>query len=156
MIFFASVAHLASTWPPAPRVWAVSSRRCPATCWSCAWVGLAILTMLNLVGIAESAKALTLPTIVFFRGIVAIIGMGLARDHPVKTIGHDLGAIHTTEALGLVVVPKAFAAACSALTGVEAIANGVPAFHNPAVKRAQRAELGPGCPARRDAAGWRC
>src|SRR5499427_7512551 len=103
-------------------------------------IGLAVLTVLNLIGIAESAKVLMLPTIVFVIAIAATIGVGLARDHPVKTIGQDLGPIHATEALGIVVLLKAFAAGCSALTGVEAIANGVPQFREPRVKRAKRTE----------------
>ncbi len=58
-----------------------------------------------------------------------------------STIGQSLGPIHATESLGLVLILKAFAAGCSALTGVEAIANGVPAFRAPAVKRAQHTEV---------------
>lgn len=64
-------------------------------------------------------------------GIAALSLDALARSHPVKTIGHDLGPIHATEALGIIVLLKAFAAGCSALTGVEAIANGVPQFRTP-------------------------
>ena len=51
------------------------------------------------------------------------------------------GPIHATEALGVVVILKAFSAGCSSLTGVEAIANAVPAFRTPAVKRAQHCEI---------------
>lgn len=107
-------------------------------------IGLAVLTALNLVGIAESAKALMAPTLLFIVAIFATIGVGLARSHPVATIGHDLGTIQPTEALGVILILKAFAAGCSALTGVEAIANGVPAFRPPAVKRAQHTEVGLG------------
>lgn len=109
-----------------------------------ALIGLVALTALNLVGIAESAKALMAPTILFIVAIGATIVLGLVRSHPVATIGHDLGTIHPTEALGVVLILKAFAAGCSALTGVEAIANGVPAFRAPAVKRAQHTEVGLG------------
>jgi len=107
-------------------------------------IGLAVLTALNLVGIAESAKALMAPTLVFILAIFATIILGLARTHPDDTIGRNLGTIHPSEALGIVLILKAFAAGCSALTGVEAIANGVPAFRAPAVKRAQRTEVGLG------------
>ena len=103
--------------------------------------GLAALTIINLIGIAESAKVLMGPTVLFITGIVAIIVVGLIRPHPVATIGSDLGSIHATEALSLVVILKAFAAGCSSLTGVEAIANAVPAFRTPRVKRAQRCEV---------------
>jgi amino acid transporter len=106
-------------------------------------IGLVILTALNLIGVAESAKALMLPALIFLVGIFAVIGFGLARSSPVATIGQSI-AIGPTEALGVVLLLKAFAAGCSALTGVEAIANGVPAFRTPAVKRAQHTELGLG------------
>ena len=104
-------------------------------------IGLMILTALNLIGIAESAKALMPPTVVFITCILAVIVLGLAHPHPVAVIGRDLGPSHPTEALGILVILKAFAAGCSALTGVEAIANGVPAFRAPAVKRAQHTEV---------------
>ncbi|MDX6256982.1 MAG: hypothetical protein QOJ11_3316 [Frankiales bacterium] len=104
-------------------------------------IGLAVLTVLNLIGIAESARVLMLPTVVFIAAILAIIVVGLIRSHPVDSIGVGLGPIHTSEAVGVVLILKAFAAGCSALTGVEAIANGVPAFKAPAAERAQRTEL---------------
>jgi amino acid transporter len=103
--------------------------------------GLAVLTVINLVGIAESAKVLMGPTLVFIVGIFAIIVVGFFQPHPVAVIGDDLGPIHATEALGIVVILKAFSAGCSSLTGVEAIANAVPAFRSPAVKRAQHTEV---------------
>jgi amino acid transporter len=103
--------------------------------------GLAVIFVINLIGIAESAKVLMGPTLLFVAGIFAIIVAGFFEPHPVAVIGDDLGPIHATEALGLVVILKAFSAGCSSLTGVEAIANAVPAFRSPAVKRAQHTEI---------------
>jgi amino acid transporter len=103
-------------------------------------IGLALLTALNFAGIGESAKALMLPTVVFTVSIFAIIVLGLAHPHPVATIGTPM-PVQPVEALGVVLVLKAFAAGCSALTGVEAIANGVPAFRSPSVRRAQHTEV---------------
>lgn len=60
---------------------------------------------------------------------------------PVAVIGKELGPVEPVSALGIVLVLKAFAAGCSSLTGVEAIANGVPAFKNPAITRAQNTEV---------------
>jgi amino acid transporter len=60
--------------------------------------------------------------------------------HSGTTIGSPLD-LHATEALGVVLVLKAFAGGCSAVTGVEAIANGVPSFREPRVPRAQRTEI---------------
>ena len=102
---------------------------------------LAVLTIVNLIGIAESAKVLMAPTLVFIVGILATVVVGFVRPHPVAVIGSDLGRIHATEALGVVLILKAFSAGCSALTGVEAIANAVPAFRAPQVKRAQNTEV---------------
>jgi amino acid transporter len=95
-------------------------------------------------GITESAKLLMLPTAVFIVSILAVIVVGPFHPRPVAVIGTPLGPVHATEALGLLVVLKAFAAGCSAVTGVEAIANGVPAFREPRIRTAQRTEIGLG------------
>ena len=105
--------------------------------------GLVLLTALNLFGIAESARVLMLPTVVFIVSIMGVIVLGLVNWHPATKIGTPL-SLHATEALGVVLVLKAFAGGCSAVTGVEAIANGVPAFREPRVQRAQRTEIGLG------------
>jgi amino acid transporter len=104
-------------------------------------VGLALLTAVNMFGIAESAKLLMLPTAVFIVSILAVIIVGPFHAHPVARIGTSLGPIRATTALGIVVILKAFASGCSAVTGVEAIANGVPAFRKPRVRAAQRTEI---------------
>ena len=103
-------------------------------------VGLVLLTAVNLWGIAESARFLMLPMVVFLAAIFGVIITGLVRSHPAALVG-TAEPVHITEALGVILVLKAFAAGCSALTGIEAIANGVPAFREPRVRRAQRTEL---------------
>ena len=103
-------------------------------------VGLALLTTLNMFGIAESARFLMLPTLVFILSIFAVIIVGALRAHPVAVIGSPQ-AFKATTALGLVLLLKAFASGCSAVTGVEAISNGVPAFKGPRVRNAQRTEI---------------
>ncbi len=104
---------------------------------------LAIITALNLRGLGEGARAFLLPTMVFIVGLLAIIFIGLV--HPLGTgtpqTGSSLVATHGLETVGLLLVLKAFSAGCSALTGVEAIANGVPLFKVPRVARAKRTEL---------------
>ncbi|WP_329320523.1 APC family permease [Streptomyces sp. NBC_01262] len=102
--------------------------------------GLALLTAVNLRGITESARVLMLPTVLFIVSILGIIVIGLLRAHPAAVVG-TAQPVHATEALGVLLILKAFSAGCSALTGVEAIANGVPTFREPRVKRAQRTEL---------------
>lgn len=104
-------------------------------------IGLALLTAVNMVGITESARLLMAPTLVFVVSMLAVIAVGAFHSHPVASIGTSLGPIHATTALGVVLVLRAFAAGCSAVTGVEAIANGVPAFRKPRVRRAQETEI---------------
>jgi amino acid transporter len=102
--------------------------------------GLALLTLVNMFGISESAKLLMFPTALFILSVLAAIAIGVFRPHPVAQIGRAL-PLAPTEALGVVLILKAFAAGCSAVTGVEAIANGVPAFREPRVKTAQGTEI---------------
>ncbi|MER6442023.1 MULTISPECIES: APC family permease [unclassified Streptomyces] len=103
-------------------------------------IGLALLTAVNLRGVADSARVLMLPTALFVASILGIVVLGLLRGHPVAVVGTEQ-PVHATEALGVLLLLKAFSSGCSALTGVEAIANGVPSFRDPRVKRAQRTEL---------------
>jgi amino acid transporter len=103
-------------------------------------IGLVVLTTVNMFGISESARFLMLPAAVFIISIAAVVVVGLLRSHPVARIGSPL-PIHATTALGIVLLLKAFAAGCSALTGIEAIANGVPAFREPKARTAQRTEI---------------
>jgi amino acid transporter len=100
---------------------------------------LAIITGLNLWGVAESAKVFMVPTLAFIAAIAAVIIGGLIRAHPAVPLDHHLGA--STEAVGILLVLKAFASGCSALTGVEAIANAVPEFREPRARRAQHTEV---------------
>ncbi|MGO9029157.1 MAG: APC family permease [Acidimicrobiales bacterium] len=109
-------------------------------------IGLGILlliTALNLRGLGEGARAFLIPTLLFIVGLLAIIAIGLV--HPLglhtQQTGRSLVASHTVEAITALLVLKAFSAGCSALTGVEAIANGVPLFRVPRVVRAKRTEL---------------
>ena len=101
---------------------------------------LLILTAVNMFGITESARFLMPPAAVFLVSIVALLIISPFHPHPVAMVG-TAEPIHATEAVGLVLLLKAFAAGCSAVTGVEAIANGVPAFRKPRVRTAQRTEI---------------
>jgi amino acid transporter len=104
---------------------------------------LAVITVLNLRGQGEAARAFLLPTVVFIVGLFVIIAVGLV--HPlalhVTQPGRSVLATHTLEAVNVLLVLKAFSAGCSALTGVEAVANGVPLFKPPQVVQAKRTEL---------------
>jgi amino acid transporter len=105
---------------------------------------LLLITALNLRGLGESARAFLVPTFVFIIGLLAVIAIGLV--HPLgspaaASTGRSLVATHDLETVSVFLVLKAFSAGCSALTGVEAIANGVPLFKEPRAIRAKRTEL---------------
>jgi amino acid transporter len=110
-------------------------------------VGLiALLVAANLRGVRESGKTFAVPTYLFIGGIVVMIVTGLLRDYvlndPVVAESSTYG-IHPASGYGQVTglaliffALRAFASGCTALTGVEAIANGVPAFRPPKSKNA--------------------
>jgi amino acid transporter len=112
-----------------------------ARVWLCLAV-LALITGLNLWGVAESAKIFTVPTLLFILSMLVVIVGGLIRANPAVTLNHQFGS--STEAVGILLLLKAFASGCSALTGVEAIANAVPEFRTPRARRAQHTEVGLG------------
>jgi amino acid transporter len=109
-----------------------------ATIWLCLGA-LALITGLNMWGVSESAKVFTVPTVAFIVAMAAVIFGGLFRANPAVALNHHLGA--STEAVGILLILKAFASGCSALTGVEAIANAVPQFRRPRERRAQHTEV---------------
>src|ERR1039458_6260094 len=114
----------------------------PATVPICLGI-LAVVTLLNLRGLGEAARAFLLPTMIFIVGLLAIIAIGLIHPLALHTPqpGRSLLATHGLETVSVLLVLKAFSAGCSALTGVEAIANGVPLFKEPRAARAKRTEL---------------
>jgi amino acid transporter len=99
-----------------------------------------LITLINLRGVRESGLAFALPTYLFIGAMFIAIGTGLAKcattGCPQAVTPHALppGA----SALGIFLILKAFSSGASALTGVEAIANGVNAFKRPQAKNAAR------------------
>ncbi|MEY9849467.1 amino acid transporter [Streptacidiphilus sp. BW17] len=128
----AGVAALTSAFP-----WLYGER-----VWICLAV-LVLVTGVNLRGIAESARAFMIPTVVFIASILGVVVVGLLRSHPVALLatGHASDVASNASSVGVLLLLKAFASGCSALTGVEAIANAVPSFRTPRVKRAQHTEI---------------
>ncbi len=104
---------------------------------------VAIIVLLNLRGLRESGIAFAIPTYAFMFGILSMIAVGVFRllggadlqaptaDYSIRPELHDLGTAGILF-LGM----RAFASGCTALTGVEAISNGVPAFRKPKSKNA--------------------
>jgi amino acid transporter len=107
-----------------------------------ALAGLVVLTAVNMFGIAESARLLMAPMAIFVVSVFAMILLGALHPHPVAQIGAQIPIPSSTgTAVGVLLILKAFASGCSAVTGVEAISNGVPAFRRPRVRSAQRTEV---------------
>jgi len=104
-------------------------------------IGLFLLTAANLIGISESAKVLVVPTLLFLLAVYVTIFGDLFRSHPAATLSGPPLLSHATGSLGILLILKAFSSGCSAVTGVEAVANGTPAFREPRVKRAQHTEM---------------
>ncbi|MFJ6409607.1 APC family permease [Streptomyces hydrogenans] len=105
---------------------------------------LVLITAVNLRGIVDSARAFIVPAAVFIGAILVMIAVGLFRDAPASTAastGHASVLADDATTVGALLLLKAFASGCSALTGVEAIANAVPSFRAPAARRAMRAEV---------------
>jgi len=109
-----------------------------ARVWLCLVV-LALITAVNMWGVAESARVFAVPTIAFIAAMAVVISVGALRAHPAVALGHSLPPV--TDTVGTLLILKAFASGCSALTGVEAIANSVPQFRVPRARRAQHTEM---------------
>jgi amino acid transporter len=106
---------------------------------------VALLTAMNLRGVRESGRAFAVPTYAFIAGVMAMIAIGLFRtligDAPQAESAnwsiHAEQAGLNTLAIALLAL-RAFSSGCTALTGVEAISNGVPAFRKPKSLNAAR------------------
>ena len=105
---------------------------------------IALLTAANLRGIRESGTAFAIPTYAFMFGMFAMLIWGFFQ---IYVLGHPLKAESASfsvrsehgDVLGIALVflvARAFSSGCAALTGVEAISNGVPAFRKPKSRNA--------------------
>ncbi len=103
---------------------------------------LIVITILNLRGVREAGLVFAVPTYLFVGTLLITIVAGLFRVF--LSGGHPTPAASLpppppmTEAVSYWLLLKVFASGCTALTGVEAVSNGVKAFREPAVKNAQR------------------
>ena len=103
---------------------------------------LAVLTLINLRGTRESGFAFMLPTYAFVvtLGLVILIGMVksiLGGGHPIAIVAPP-PPLAAVESVSLWILVRAFASGCTAMTGVEAVSNGVPLFRTPAIPFATR------------------
>src|ERR1700686_3722143 len=103
---------------------------------------LIVITILNLRGVREAGTAFAVPTYLFVGTLLITIVAGVLRV--LLSGGHPTPAAPLPppppmmEAVSYWLLLKVFASGCTALTGVEAVSNGVKAFREPTVKNAQR------------------
>jgi amino acid transporter len=103
---------------------------------------LVLITVLNLRGVREAGSAFAFPTYLFVGTLLITIVAGVLRV--LLSGGHPVPAVllppppPMTEAVSYWLLLKVFASGCTALTGVEAVSNGVKAFREPTVRNAQR------------------
>ncbi|MEN9753145.1 MAG: hypothetical protein RL670_836 [Actinomycetota bacterium] len=105
-----------------------------------------LLCAINLRGVRESGTAFAIPTYLFISTVFIMLGAGIYKLANGEAITAPSAGYHVSIAENLGQIPnvamillllRAFASGCSALTGIEAIANGVPAFRVPKVRNAR-------------------
>ncbi len=101
-----------------------------------------LLTVVNLRGVKESGRAFAVPTYGFVIAVFAMLVVGFAKvlfgdGLSAESAGYELReTADTSGVLAVFLVLRAFASGCTALTGVEAVSNGVPAFKPPKSRNA--------------------
>jgi amino acid transporter len=107
---------------------------------------LAFITLVNLRGVRESGLAFMAPTYLFVVTLLIVIAIGLVRTllaGRVPELPVPSAPVEAAEGAGIAVASwwllmRSFASGCTAMTGVEAVSNGVSAFREPAVPHARR------------------
>jgi amino acid transporter len=113
---------------------------------------IVLLAAVNLRGVRESSKAFAVPTYLFIASIAVMVVVFLVRsalgDVPIaESAQFEVQAESLTQAAFVLLLLRAFASGCAALTGVEAISNGVPAFRRPKIQNAQKTLIAMGATA---------
>jgi amino acid transporter len=102
-------------------------------------VAILFVMLINLRGLRESGTLFAAPTYLFLAITLGLIGLGILRT-VLGDVPHVTGvvpAVVPAETLGVLLLMRAFADGCSAITGVEAVSNGVPAFKPPEWRNAR-------------------
>ncbi|GHO95419.1 amino acid permease [Reticulibacter mediterranei] len=97
-----------------------------------------LITVVNLRGVRESGNVLALPTYFFVGSALLLIVVGIFNAfviHHQPLIG-QFAPVKAIEPLSIFLILRSFATGCSAMTGVEAISNGIPAFQKPETRNA--------------------
>jgi amino acid transporter len=103
---------------------------------------LALITIVNLRGVRESGAAFVLPTYLFIVSLLAVLAIGMVKtalaDGWPQPVEAPPALLSTGTAVSLWILMRSFASGCTAMTGVEAVSNGVSAFREPSVVYARR------------------
>ena len=103
---------------------------------------LLVLTLINMRGVRDTGSTFLVPTCLFVGTLLAVIVIGTIRT--IAAHGHPLPIVAPPRLpvsgamLSLWVLAKVFASGCTAMTGVEAVSNGIMAFREPKQKNARR------------------
>ena len=105
---------------------------------------LIIIVLINLRGVKESGLVFMLPTLLFVGTLLITVAVGVvhamqAHGHPVALAAPPPAIPATVQYITIWLLLKAFASGCAAMTGVEAVSNGVTAFKEPKSKHANQA-----------------
>ncbi len=97
------------------------------------------ITVVNLRGVRESGSIFAIPTYIFIGSALLLIIVGSIKSFFIQhdPIIGNFQYVPATESLTLFLVLRSFAAGCAAMTGIEAISNGVPAFKKPEARNAR-------------------
>ena len=104
---------------------------------------LALITLINFRGVSETGGVFLVPTYLFLACMFLAIGIGVVKTlasggHPSPVVAPPSPSVAAVGTVSLWLLLKAFASGCTAMTGVEAVSNGVKAFREPTAKTAQR------------------
>jgi amino acid transporter len=92
---------------------------------------IVLMVAVNLRGVREAGSAFVLPTYVFIGSLALLLGWGLLRFTVLGSPPHAAPAPRAVEGVTIFLVLRAFSGGCTAMTGIEALSNGVPAFRKP-------------------------
>jgi len=100
---------------------------------------LLLITLINLRGLRETGSVMAVPVYLFLFTFISMLLYGIARiAFGMPSTSFQVTAPPATSLLTVVLVMHAFAAGCTALTGIESISNGVPAFRPPEWRNARQ------------------
>lgn len=100
-----------------------------------------LLTFGNLRGIRESSRLFGTPTYLFIVSIILMIGTGMVKYFILGEVPQPKVLAQPMQDISVFLILKAFSSGCTALTGVEAVSNGIPNFKAPSQKNAKKVLL---------------